>query len=194
MSGSGSGSRIRLVLALIAGAVALAEVVWLILFVGESSDGLAFAVTLLSAVVVPGCVAGVVASLLLHDDRAAQACLVAAFVLGGVAGAGAVAAFFVADDPTDPAWVGWCARLAPAALFGSALFVAVTCSRTLPIRPRVVRLVAAALVSIPSTAVLVLCTVIPQVVVLAGLALPVVLGTVRLVERRRRLAAPTPTG
>ena len=171
----------------VAGLLAVGEVVWVVVFLGRSSDGPAFVMALVIVVLVPTLLAAIGAVLVTAPPRWTRAAATAAVAASGTLAAGLEAGFFVADEPADPAFIHWVAALPPFAFFVAVLLVGLVVwrlLRPLPLLPRVIVTVVAAVIG-PVVVALGLLLGMPFVV-LAALAAPVVLVAVDAVTARRR--------
>lgn len=185
-------SRLRaaVLIAVVAGLFAVAEVVWVLAYLDRSSDGPAFVMALVVTVVLPTLVAAIAASLVPSAPRRARVAAIGAVAASGFAAAGVEAGIFIADDPADPAFIHWVAALPLFALVVAALLAGAAAWSPLAPLPRTSRIVLTAVAAVlgPVLFGVVIVTGMP-LVILVALASPVVLVAVVAVRRQRGQAA-----
>jgi hypothetical protein len=179
--------RVAALVAGFAGLLAASAVLWVIAFLGQSSDGPAFTVALVVVVLIPTLLAPASVVPVEAESRWTRVTATAAVGACGVVAAGVEADFFAADAPADPAFIHWVAAVPPFAFFAAVLLVGLVVWRLLlPLSPlpRTVLTVVAALIG-PIVVTLVPLTGMP-LIVLTALAAPVVLIAVGVVTARRQ--------
>ena len=188
------GGRLRAaaLIAVAAGLLAAFEVVWVLAYLDRSSDGPAFVMALVVTVVIPTLLAAVAASLVAAVPLWTRVAATGAVAASGLAAAGVEAGIFVADEPTDPAFIHWVAAAPLFALIVAMLLVGRAAWSLLGPLPRPWRMTLTAVAAIVSPIVLaiVIVTGMP-LVVLAALASPVALVPLALVVARRQ-TRPSP--
>jgi hypothetical protein len=184
--------RVAALVAGFAGLLAAGEVVWVIAFLGRSSDGPAFIMALVVVVLIPTLLTAASVVLMEALSRGTGVTAVAAVGACGVVAAGLEASFFVADAPAEPAFIHGVAALPPFAFFAAVLLVWLVVWRLLllPSLPRIVLTLVAALIG-PIIVTLVLLTGMPLIVLtaLAAPAVSIAIGVVIGRRQRRQIAA-----
>jgi len=179
--------RAAALIAVVAGLLAAAEVVWVLAFLDRSSDGPAFVMALVVTVILPMLLAAIAASLVPAVPQWTRVAATGAVAASGLAAAGVEAGIFVADDPADPAFIHWVAASPLFALLVAMLLVGRAGWTLLEPLPRVSQIVLTAVAAVvgPVVVAVVIVTGMP-LVVLVALASPVALVTVAVVVARRQ--------
>ena len=179
--------RAAALIAVAAGLLAAAEVVWALVYLDRASDGPAFVMALVVTVVLPTLLAAIGASLIATLPRWTRVAATGAVAASGLAAAGVEAGIFVADEPADPAFIHWVAALPLSALIVAMLLIGWAAWRSLAALPQVGRVTLTAIAAIVSPIVLaiVIMTGMP-LVVLAALASPVALVPLAIAVARRQ--------
>ena len=189
-SGAHAGMRAAVVFALAALGLAAVQLVWTLWFLDGAADGAAFAMALLALVALPACLAASAVSLLPSGERTVRLSIVGAVGLAGLAAAGIIAGFFIADEPADPAWIAVVAAAVPFALIGSAALAGIAYFRAFADLKILARLALTVPLAAVTAVVIAFLALQATVALLAAVALPVVLLIARI--RRQRPAAAEP--
>ena len=188
----GSRPRRAASIATVAGLLAAAEVVWVLVYLDRAGDGPAFAMALVVTVVVPTLLVASVAVLVTAMPRWPRIAATAAVAASGVAAAGVEAGIFVADEPADPAFIHWVAALPLPALIAAMLLIGCAAWRLLEPLPPMSRVILTAVAAVVGPVLLAMVVLVGMpFVMLVALGAPVALvPTAVVAARRERRHAP----